>query len=159
MKRLFLFMFSAILVSVASWARTGDDIINDLRDAKHAQYVNVGKGLMGLARIFTQSVPGISSGVTSLRMLDVSDCKSSVRDKFRKQVRELYTDPSYEEMMSSEKDNSRSVVLMRGDGQYVDEIVTVQTGDRNDVIVVITGHISIDDINKVLDETGYSPVD
>jgi len=82
-----------------------------------------------------------------------------VRDKFRKQVRELYTDPSYEEMMSSEKDDSRSVVLMRGDGQYVDEIVTVQTGDRNDVIVVITGHISIDDINKVLDETGYSPVD
>ena len=80
MKRFFLLAISALMIAAASWARTADDIISELRDAKHAQYVNVGSGLMGLARIFSAAIPNSNSGVSSIRMLDLSDCKGSVRD-------------------------------------------------------------------------------
>lgn len=157
MKRLFVFALAMFVLASAAWARSAEDIISDLRDAKHAQYVNVGQGLLGLARVFSQSVPGVSSGVTSMRMLDLSDCKSGVRSKFRKQVADLYKDKSYEEMMTSEKDDNRSVVLMRGDDKFIDEIVVVRASDNSDMIVVIKGHISVDDVNKVLSNTGYYP--
>lgn len=143
------------MVASASWARTADDIISDLRDAKHAQYVNVGKGLMGLARMLGDNIPGTNSGITSVRMLDLSDCKDSVRDKFRKRVRDLYKDSSYEEMMTSEKDDNRSVLLMRGDGDYVDEVVLVQTSETSDLIVVVRGHISLDDVAKITNDDRY----
>lgn len=155
MKRFILLFIAAIMVASASWARTADDIISDLRDAKHAQYVNVGKGLMGLARMLGDNIPGTNSGITSVRMLDLSDCKDSVRDKFRKRVRDLYKDSSYEEMMTSEKDDNRSVLLMRGDGDYVDEVVLVQTSETSDLIVVVRGHISLDDVAKITNDDRY----
>ena len=157
MKRIIVLALTALMVATASWARTADDIISELRDAKHAQYVNVGKGILGLARIFGPNIPGTNSGVTSVRMLDLSDCKGNVRDKFRKLVRDLYNDGSYEEMMTSEKDGYRSVVLSRGDDKYIDEIVVVRSSEGSDIIVVVKGHISVDDVNKVINHTGNFP--
>ena len=158
MKRIIVLALTALMVATASWARTADDIISELRDAKHAQYVNVGKGILGLARIFGPNIPGTNSGVTSVRMLDLSDCKGTVRDKFRKLVRDLYNDGSYEEMMTSEKDDNRAVLLMRGDDQFVDEIVVVQTSESSDVIVVVRGHISAEDVAKITNDDRYYPI-
>lgn len=158
MKRIIVLALTALMVATASWARTADDIISELRDAKHAQYVNVGKGILGLARIFGPNIPGTNSGVTSVRMLDLSDCKGNVRDKFRKLVRDLYNDGSYEEMMTSEKDDNRAVLLMRGDDQFVDEIVVVQTSESSDVIVVVRGHISAEDVAKITNDDRYYPI-
>ena len=158
MKRIIVSALTALMVATASWARTADDIISELRDAKHAQYVNVGKGILGLARIFGPNIPGTNSGVTSVRMLDLSDCKGNVRDKFRKLVRDLYNDGSYEEMMTSEKDDNRAVLLMRGDDQFVDEIVVVQTSESSDVIVVVRGHISAEDVAKITNDDRYYPI-
>ena len=158
MKRIIVLALTALMVAAASWARTADDIISELRDAKHAQYVNVGKGILGLARIFGPNIPGTNSGVTSVRMLDLSDCKDNVRDKFRKLVRDLYNDGSYEEMMTSEKDDNRAVLLMRGDDQFVDEIVVVQTSESSDVIVVVRGHISAEDVAKITNDDRYYPI-
>ena len=158
MKRIIVLALTALMVATASWARTADDIISEVRDAKHAQYVNVGKGILGLARIFGPNIPGTNSGVTSVRMLDLSDCKGNVRDKFRKLVRDLYNDGSYEEMMTSEKDDNRAVLLMRGDDQFVDEIVVVQTSESSDVIVVVRGHISAEDVAKITNDDRYYPI-
>ena len=158
MKRFFLLTLAVVMAAATSWARTADDIINDLRDAKHAQYVNVGKGILGLARIFGPTIPGTNSGVTSVRMLDLCDCKGSVRDKFRKRVRDLYNDATYEEVMTSEKDDNRSVLLVRGDEEFVDEIVVVQTSDSSDVIVVVRGRISADDVSKIANDDRYYPI-
>lgn len=157
MKRIFVLALSMFMLASAVWARSADDIISDFRDAKHAQYVNVGQGLLGLANVFSQSIPGAASGVTSMRMLDLSDCKNSVRDDFRKKVADLYKDKSYEEMMTSEKDGYRSVVLSRGDDKYIDEIVVVRSSEGSDIIVVVKGHISVDDVNKVINHTGNFP--
>ena len=149
---------SVLMLASAAWARTADDIISELRDAKHAQYVNVGSGLMGLARIFSAAIPNNNSGVSSIRMLDLSDCKGSVRDKFRKRVRDLYKEQSYQEMLTSDKDDDSSVVFTLGDEQYVNEIVVVRTSQASDLIVVIRGHISIEDVQKVVGDNTYYPI-
>ena len=148
---------SVLMVAAASWARTADDIISELRDAKHAQYVNVGSGLMGLARIFTTATPNATNGVSSVRVLDLSDCKKSVRKKFHKRVDDLYKEPAYQEMLANDRDNDGSVIFTMGDDQYVREIVIVREG-RNDMIVVIRGNISVEDVRKVVGNDTYYPI-
>ena len=56
MKKALLLLFSALVVSCSLYTRNADDIINDLRDARHAEYVNVGSGLLGLGRILSPTL-------------------------------------------------------------------------------------------------------
>jgi len=158
MKKLLIMLLLALMLPVAGWSRNADDIVNEFRDAHHAQYVNVGRGMLSLARIFTPGLPSAKHGITAVRALDLSDCKDGVRDKFRKRVASLRNDPTYEEMVTSDKDDSHSMVLMHNDGYYVDEIVVVSAGDGNDSIVVIRGKISLDEVERIVNDDTYYPI-
>ena len=61
-------------------------------------------------------------------------------------------------MLTSNKDNDSSVVFTLGDEQFVNEIVVVRTGDASDLIVVIRGHISVEDVMKVVGDNTYYPI-
>jgi len=157
-KKLLILLSIMLLTPVALLARSADDIVSEFRDSKHAQYVNVGRGMLRLARIFTPEAADAARGITSIRVLDLSDCKDGVRNKFRKRVKDLRDDLSYEEMVTSNKDSEQSLVLMRSDGTYVSEIVVVQTSNTSDAIVVIRGNISLDDVERITRDGSYYPI-
>jgi len=158
MKRFLLMLILAMLLPVATWARGGDDIVNEFRDAKHAQYVNVGPGMLRLAQLFTPGVPNASHGLRSVRVLDLTDCKDGVRERFHQRVQNLRYDTGYEEMVTSEGDKDNSMVLLHSDGTYADELVVVQDGDGGSAIVVIRGRIPLDDVERIARDDSYYPI-
>lgn len=155
MKRFFVFLLTTLLlVSCGTLSRNADDIMNDMRDAKHAQYFNVGSGLLGLGRLLSPTLSEASMGITSVQVLDLSRCSGNVREKFRKRVQNLYKDRSYEVILTNQTGYDTKTALVRRDGQYASEIVLANAGGANDVMVLIFGHINLENLERIINDQG-----
>lgn len=152
MRKLSMLMLSLLVMSCGMLAHNADDIINDLRDARHAQYVNVGSGLLGLGRLISPTLAEAGLGITSVQMLDLSKCNGNVRDKFRKHIQNLFKERSYEELVTNQRGRENMTVLVRRDGQFVNEIVIANASDMTDAMLVINGHINIDNVQKIIND-------
>ena len=67
-----MLLLSLIVMSCSMLTRNADDIIDDMRDARHAQYVNVGSGLLGLGRLISPTLSEAGLGINSVQLLDLS---------------------------------------------------------------------------------------
>ena len=152
MKKTLLLLLSALVVSCSVYTRNADDIINDLRDARHAEYVNVGSGLLGLGRILSPTLSEKSIGINSVQVLDLSKCSGNVRDKFRKHLQNLYKNRYYEELVANQRGDENLMVLARRDGQYVSELVLANASISTDALVVINGHINLENVERIIND-------
>ena len=157
MKSVILALLSLLVVSCGMMVRNADDIINNMRDNRHAQYFNVGSGLLGLGRLISPTLSEAGLGITSVQLLDLSKCNPNVRDKFRKQIQNLYKNRSYEEIITTQQGyGEQRTVLVRRDGQFAKEIVLVNAGGANDIMVLIFGHINLENLEKIVnDQSNY----
>lgn len=153
MRNVTMLLLSLLVVSCGMLAHNADDIINDLRDARHAQYVNVGSGLLGLGRLISPTLSEAGLGINSVQLLDLSKCGPNVRDKFRKHIQNLYKARYYEELVTSQRGyGEQQTVLVRRDGQYVNEIVIANASDMSDAMIVINGHINIENLERIIND-------
>lgn len=153
MKKLFVFLLTTvILASCGMMYHNAQDIMNDMRDAKHAQYVNVGSGLLGLGRLLSPTLSEASIGISSVQVLDLSKCNVNVRDKYRKRIQNLYKDNSYEVIIANQNGYDSKTALVRRDGQYISEIVIANASDMTDAMVIINGHINAENLERILND-------
>jgi len=153
MNRFFVFLLTAfLLASCGMLSHNADDIINDMRDAKHAQYFNVGSGLLGLGRLLSPTLSDATLGITSVQVLDLARCNANVREKFRKQVQNLYKNRAYEVIVANQGSYDTQTALVRRDGQYASEVVLASAGGTNDVMVVIQGHINLENLERIVND-------
>lgn len=156
MRTITMLLLSLIVMSCSMLGRNADDIINDLRDAKHAQYVNVGSGLLGLGRLISPTLAEAGLGINSVQVLDLSKCSGGVRDKFRKHLQNLYKNRYYEEIVTSQQGFDHKTVLIHRDGQYANEIVIANASEITDVMVLINGHINLENLERIInDQSNY----
>ena len=152
-KTVILLLMSMLVMSCSMLTRNADDIINDMRDARHAQYFNVGSGLLGLGRLILPTLSEANIGISSIQLLDLSKCNGDVRDKFRKRLQNLYKSRSYEEIVTSQKGyGDQQTVLVRRNGQYLSEIVIANASESSDAMVVINGHINLDYLERIVND-------
>ena len=151
-----MMLMSLLVMSCSMLTRNADDIINDLRDARHAQYVNVGSGLLGLGRLISPTLSEAGLGINSVQVLDLSKCNGNVRDKFRKRLVNLHRSHYYEEIVTNQTDREHLTVLIRRDGQFANEIVLANASDMTDALVVIQGHINLENLERIVkDQSNY----
>jgi len=147
-----MLLLSLIVASCGMLNRNADDIISDMRDARNAQYLNVGSGLLGLGRLISPTLAEAGIGISSVQLLDLSKCNPDVREKFRKRIQNLYRGHYYEEVLTSQGGNGGHTVLVRRDGQYVNEIVIANANGVTDAMVVINGHINTENLERILND-------
>ena len=156
MKKILFLLMSVLVVSCGMLHHNADDIINDMRDARHAQYVNVGSGLLGLGRMVSPTLSEARLGISSVQVLDLSKCNPNVRDKFRKRIMDLTKNRSYEEIVTNQTGYETRTALVRRDGQYVSEIVLVNASQPSDVMLLIFGHINLENLERIVnDKSNY----
>jgi len=156
MRTAVMMLLSLLVMSCSMLTRNADDIINDLRDAKHAQYVNVGSGLLGLGRLISPTLSEAGLGVSSVQVLDLSKCSGNVRDKFRKRLQNLHKSHYYEEIVTNQSGRDHLTALVRRDGQYASEIVLANASDMTDALIVIQGHINLENLERIIkDQSNY----
>lgn len=147
-----LSLLSVLVMSCGLLSHNADDIINDMRDARNAQYVNVGSGLLGLGRLILPSLSEAGLGVNSVQLLDLSKCDVNVREKFRKRIQDLYKGRYYEEVLTSQRDYGQKTILVRRNGQYVSEIVIANADNTSDVMLLITGRINTANLERIIND-------
>ena len=153
MRMVIMLLISMLTISCSMLNRNADDIINDMRDARHAQYFNVGSGLLGLGRLILPTLSDANIGITSIQLLDLSKCNGSDRDKFRKRLQNLYKARTYEEIMTSQQGyGEQQTVLVRRNSQYVNEIVIANASATTDAMLVINGHINVDYLERIIND-------
>lgn len=145
-------LLSVLVVSCGMLSHNANDIIDDMRDARNAQYVNVGSGLLGLGRLVLPSISQAGLGISSVRVLDLSKCQTNVREKFRKRIQELYKNRSYEEVIANQNGLDTRTALVRKNGQYVTEIVLANADATSDAIVVVEGRINFENLERIINE-------
>ena len=150
MKKLIVLLLSALVMSCSMMYHNADDIINDMRDARHAQYFNVGTSLLGIGKILSPTLSEASLGITSVQVLDLSRCSGNVREKFRKRL--LNLDRYYEPIVTSQSGHETRTALIRRDGQYVSEIVLANASDMSDLMVLIYGHINLENLERIVND-------
>ena len=147
-----MLLLSLIVMSCGMMIHNADDIINEMRDARHAEYVNVGSRLLGLGRLISPTLSDASIGINSVRVLDLSKCSGNVRDKFRKCLQNLARQNYYEEIVATQQGRDNLMVLVRRDGQFVSEIVLANASMSTDALVVINGHISLENLDRIIND-------
>ena len=147
-----MLLLSMLVMSCSVLTRNADDIINDLRDARHAQYINVGNGLLGLGRLISPTLSEAGLGINSVQVLDLSKCNGNVRDKYRKHLQNLYRSNYYEEIVTNQNGREHLTVLIRRDGQFANEIVLANASEMSDVLVVIQGHVNLDNLERIIND-------
>jgi hypothetical protein len=152
MRNVAFLLLSLLVVSCSVMSRNADDIINDLRDARHAQYINVGSGLLGLGRLISPTLSEAGLGINSVQVLDLSKCNGNVRDKYRKHLQNLHRSNYYEEIMTNQHGREHLTVLVRRDGQFANEIVLANASEMTDALVVIQGHISLENLERIIND-------
>ena len=152
MRTVTLMLMSLLVMSCSVLTRNADDIINDLRDARHAQYVNVGSGLLGLGRLISPTLSEAGLGINSVQVLDLSKCNGNVRDKYRKHLQNLHRSNYYEEIVTNQHGREHLTVLIRRDGQFANEIVLANASEMTDALVVIQGHVNLDNLERIINE-------
>ena len=152
MRNVAFLLLSLLVVSCSVMSRNADDIINDLRDARHAQYINVGSGLLGLGRLISPTLSEAGLGINSVQVLDLSKCNGNVRDKYRRHLQNLHKSNYYEEIMTNQHGREHLTVLVRRDGQFANEIVLANASEMTDALVVIQGHISLDNLERIIND-------
>lgn len=143
-------LLSVLVMSCSMLSRNANDIIDDMRDARNAQYVNVGSGLLGLGRLVLPTLSQANIGISSVRVLDLSKCDPGVREKFRNRIQGLYKNRSYEEIVTNQSRNENLSVLVRRNGQFVNELVLANANATTDALVVISGHISLENVERII---------
>lgn len=153
MRTVAMLLLSLIVMSCSMLTRNADDIIDDLRDARHAQYVNVGSGLLGLGRLISPTLAEAGLGITSVQLLDLSKCSPNVREKFRKRLMNLCKQRNYEEIVTTQQGyGEQQTVLVRRNGQYVNELVIANASNMTDAMLVINGRINIENLEKIIND-------
>ena len=152
MRTVVMMLMSLLVMSCSVMTRNAGDIINDLRDAKHAQYVNVGSGLLGLGRLISPTLAEKGLGISSVQVLDLSKCSGNVRDKFRKHLQNLHKTDYYEEIVTNQSGREHLTALIRRNGQFADEIVLANASDLTDALVVIQGHVNLEHLERIIND-------
>lgn len=152
MKSVALLLLSLLVVSCGMLHNNADSLVNHMRDARHAQYVNVGSGLLGLGRILSPSLSEAGLGISSVQYLDLTKCSFSDREKYRKSVLNLSKNRSYDVVMTQQDGYDTRTALVRRDGQHVNEIVIAKASELSDVIVVIHGHINVENLERIVND-------
>jgi len=152
MKKVILLM-AVVLSSLTMWARTADEIINELRDEKHAQYITIGPTLLQLARGASSDIPSMAENITSVDVLNVEKCSGGVRKKFASRVDDMRKDARYEEAVSSTRDDERVYVLFASHGNIISEIVIATVGNDY-ALVQIKGDMTREQLEEIMQKHG-----
>ena len=154
MKQLFFSLLIIVLTSASVCAQTPGDIFARYKTEKNAEYTHVGQLLFKLIRTFANHEDDLAArtaihSIRSIRSLDLEDCSDKVKQQFRQSINNLRT-KGYEEIVNSNIDGERALVLVRQKKNTIRELLLLNAGDDDCTMVQIKGKIKPNDVSNII---------
>jgi len=128
-----------------SSSQNADDLLTRFSKEKNAEIVTVGNFLSKLAGNY---VPNLK-GVESVKVLDLEECSSDVKNRFSKEVGKL-KNKGYEMLVKKSDNNEESYVMVKIKDDVIHELLVITTGNEPSM-VKITGKLKQSDITALTD--------
>ncbi len=150
MKKLLLSLMLA-LVCQLSMAQTAKSVFDEYKSKNNVAYVSVPSALIqiGAAKIKDERAKEVVGQVKSARMLNLDDCKKSVRKKFVKAIEKLRKQ-GYDEATNMKNSSDNILILTKGNSSTLEEVVILINNNPDVTAILFTGNISVDAISSLV---------
>lgn len=139
-----------------SQAQTVNGLFSEFRGEENAEYINVPRILMQISKwamrcmMEEDEVPQIVYKISSVRVLELSECSEEVQDRFAAKMKKLKM-RGYEPLVAVKEGGSNVKIWGKVDGENVRELVIGVHGDGDATLCRIKGELSMDDIYQVME--------
>lgn len=145
-----------VLLAMQSQLFAGNikSVFREFKDVRNAEYVSVSPFLLMIVKMFSSGDDNdISKRIKSVKVLDLEECSSHVKEKFCKRIENL-NDKDFETLMSMKDDEDNVRILVKEHKQIIKELVIVCGGQEDCALIHIKGNIRPEDIETMVkDET------
>lgn len=154
--RKFLFTLSLLLVCHIGYGQNIDSIFEEFGSEQNAEYVRISPFMKSLGMLFCKNVEGIDilHKVKSLKVLDMDDCSTKVKERFNGRISKL-NHRGYEELIRVNDGGEKVRILMKIKKDAIRELLIICSGNDDCTLVQINGKFTKDDIDGLVAmETG-----
>ncbi len=122
MKKILVIAIIALIAQLSYGQQKVEQLFNNFRTESDITSVNMDTIATKLA-LFKKSM-----GVEGIEILRFNDCEQNVKERLDTAIKNL-KDPAYETMIKSNKNNSRTRILVKIEENKIRELVILTTGD------------------------------
>lgn len=160
MRRLFLSLILVFSLGISTIdAQTNSvnvsDLFGEFKKCEHADYVHIPKLLIKLASVFAkdedESDRKVIRAVSSVRILDLSDCSSDVKLSFADKLNRLKTS-GYEKLIQQKSKDEQSLILTKMKKNCIRELVIVSSDGDDCTLLLIKGKIRPKDVHALIND-------
>lgn len=135
-----------------TFAQNTKDIFEEFGKEWNAESVNISPFLMTIGRLFMDSVtPEIAKSIRSMKVLDLEDCTSKVKERFTRKVNNLQLS-GYETMIQAIENGEKVRILTRMENESIRELLIVCTGNGDCALIQLNGNIKKEDIAELVNK-------
>ncbi len=152
MKKLLMFIAMAVFCT-AGFAKTADEVINEIKAATNAQVISFDKEMLKLQFKGNDDIPKEFFDSVDEGMVLVLDGVPSDKMKlFNDKVAGLQADNSYEQIASVFDNESRVKILGKKDNDIIKELLIIVSDGGDGVFIKLSGNLKPEDLGKIVNE-------
>lgn len=147
-----------LLVAVqATWAINANQVFNEFKEARNAEYVSIPRFLMRLGLTFADEdkdsaeAERLMHSIHSMKVLDLEKCSTGVKQRFMKRIDALSTD-RYETLMRVNDEQDKVKILIREEKKTIKEILIVCSGSEDCALIQFKGDFKESDIDALVQQ-------
>lgn len=152
MKKILICLLVAALSFAIAPAKTAEDILKEFKQEKDVEFVHMPSLITKLAlRTGGQKTKKLRRAIDTIDIVNLGNCSGKVKSRFAKEVTKLLDNDEYEEIAIHSAGKEQTHVMFRTEGEDITEIVIAAVEKKDAAFVRITGLITHDDIEQILE--------
>ena len=141
-----------IIVCQGIFAQNIDTLFEKFSKEQQAESVSIPPFMMSLGKLFMSNEDlSIAKGISSLRILDLEDCPTTVKERFSEQVNKLHLE-GYEPMIQVNEDGEKVRIFALPYKDSIKELLLVCSGKDDCALIQMKGKIKKEDIAQLVNE-------
>ena len=158
MMRKIIVIMALMLGFQMSQAQTVDGIFKEFRSEEDAVCARVPWLPIKLLGLFADDEAGrVIRHISSIRVLDLSDCSQQVQERFGTKLQQLKM-KGYEPLLTVKDDGSHVKMWGKMNDERISELVIGVSGDGDATLCCIKGNLTMDDLNVSMSENNITLV-
>ena len=141
-----------IIVCQGIFAQNIDTLFEKFSKEQQAESVSIPPFMMSLGKLFISDEDlSIAKGIRSLRILDLEDCPTTVKERFSEQVNKLHLE-GYEPMIQVNENGEKVRIFALPYKDSIKELLLVCSGKDDCALIQMKGKIKKEDIAQLVNE-------
>ena len=141
-----------IIVCQGIFAQNIDTLFEKFSKEQQAESVSIPPFMMSLGKLFMSDEDlSIAKGIRSLRILDLEDCPTTVKERFSEQVNKLHLE-GYEPMIQVNEDGEKVRIFALPYKDSIKELLLICSGKDDCALIQMKGKIKKEDIAQLVNE-------